>query len=264
MKCWTEKVNPENGRWKKSRTPSLLLLEMGRISSGPDATFQANRRPYFWREPYRKQQRVSRETFESETIKVCNHSKSMVGKCSSSFYDSILTSFFFGHCALEGIYTVFKKIISGGQTGVDRAALDVALELGIPLGGWCPKGRRAEDGTIPDSYPLQETSSSDYRVRTEKNVEDSDGTLILTWGSPTGGTALTLKLAKRHHKPYFLVNLAGGGDSENVKRWGQATKIHILNVAGPREGEAPGIHDRAVAFLRQVLEDPLFLRASKS
>jgi hypothetical protein len=84
------------------------------------------------------------------------------------------------------------KIISGGQTGVDRAALDAALALNIPCGGWCPKGRKAEDGPIPERYPLQETSSADYRVRTEKNVTDSDGTLILTRGPVTGGTAYTV------------------------------------------------------------------------
>ncbi|HSR12366.1 MAG TPA: putative molybdenum carrier protein, partial [Thermodesulfobacteriota bacterium] len=96
-----------------------------------------------------------------------------------------------------------KKIISGGQTGVDRAALDVALELGIPAGGWCPKGRRAEDGRIPDYYPLQEASSPEYPVRTQLNVEDSDGTLILYRNSPAGGTALTIRLAKRLKKPHL-------------------------------------------------------------
>jgi hypothetical protein len=148
---------------------------------------------------------------------------------------------------------MFEKIISGGQTGVDRAALDVALELGFPCGGWCPKGRRAEDGAIPDSYPLQETSASDYRVRTEKNIEESDGTLVLAWGPPMGGTALTLKLARRHHKPYFVVDLVHGGDALGVQEWGWTKKIRILNVAGPRESEAPGIHARAISFLKEVL-----------
>ncbi|MCD6446738.1 MAG: putative molybdenum carrier protein, partial [Candidatus Marinimicrobia bacterium] len=83
------------------------------------------------------------------------------------------------------------KIISGGQTGADRAGLDAAMELNIPVGGWCPKGRKSEDGPIDNKYPLQETTSGDYRVRTERNVKESDGTLIFTLGKPTGGTALT-------------------------------------------------------------------------
>ena len=148
---------------------------------------------------------------------------------------------------------MFEKIVSGGQTGADRAALDVALELGLPCGGWCPKRRRAEDGAIPDRYPLQETPSSDYRVRTEKNIEESDGTLVLAWGPPMGGTALTLKLSRRHHKPYFVVDLVHGGDALSVQEWVWTKKIRILNVAGPRESEAPGIHARAISFLKEVL-----------
>lgn len=148
---------------------------------------------------------------------------------------------------------IFEKIISGGQTGVDRAALDVALELGLPCGGWCPQGRRAEDGVIPDSYPVEEASSPDYRVRTVLNIQDSDGTLILAWGRLAGGTLLTLKLARRLHKPYFVMDLVHGGDATSVHKWGRAKKVRILNVAGPREGEAPGIHARASSFLREVL-----------
>lgn len=92
------------------------------------------------------------------------------------------------------------KIISGGQTGVDRAGLDVAIALGIPHGGWCPKGRKAEDGTIPAIYQIQETPKTNYKQRTGWNVRDSDGTLILTLGEPTGGTAATIKLAAAHGK----------------------------------------------------------------
>ncbi|MBM4331707.1 MAG: molybdenum cofactor carrier [Deltaproteobacteria bacterium] len=146
-----------------------------------------------------------------------------------------------------------EKIISGGQTGVDRAALDVALELGIPCGGWCPKGRRAEDGIISTRYPMEETSSPEYPVRTEMNVEDSDGTLILTWGSPVGGTLLTLKLARKHRKPYFLLDLSQGGDVLSVKEWIRKNHVRTLNVAGPRESEAPGIYARAAFFLKEVL-----------
>ena len=99
------------------------------------------------------------------------------------------------------------KIVSGGQTGVDRAALDVALQHGLTIGGWCPKNRKALDGPIPDKYPLQATKSSEYRIRTEWNIRDSDGTLILNTGKLTGGTRLTNKLAVEKNKPVFVVQL---------------------------------------------------------
>jgi hypothetical protein len=150
---------------------------------------------------------------------------------------------------------IFSKIISGGQTGVDRAALDIALELNIFCGGWCPKGRRSEDGQIPAKYPLQETTSTNYRIRTEKNVTDSDGTLILTDGPPTGGTAFTVRLAKRHKRPYYIVDLAIHNDVNPVLAWLLQNKIQTLNVAGPRESKVPGIHDRAVDFLKKVLNE---------
>ncbi len=149
--------------------------------------------------------------------------------------------------------TLSLKIISGGQTGVDRAALDAALELGIPCGGWCPKGRKAEDGPIPPQYPLQETTSADYRVRTEKNVTDSDGTLILTHGPVTGGTAYTVKLARKHKKPYLIVDLALPSDPKPALAWLLQNEIETLNVAGPRESKVPGVHDLAVEFLRETL-----------
>jgi hypothetical protein len=148
---------------------------------------------------------------------------------------------------------IFSKLISGGQTGVDRAALDAALELGLPTGGWCPKGRRAEDGSIPRHYPLQETSSSGYPTRTEKNILGSDGTLILTWGRPRGGTALTIKLARVHQKPFLIIDLSAVKDFHAVWEWGKTYQVKILNVAGPREGEAPGIHNKAVSFLKKIL-----------
>ena len=146
-----------------------------------------------------------------------------------------------------------EKIISGGQTGVDRAALDVALELGIPCGGWCPKGRRSEDGVIPERYPLKETSSSSYSARTEMNVKDSDGTLILTWGPVTGGTARTLEFTKKFKKPHLVVDLSKREEPDIVKEWGQQNSLRILNVAGPRESKVPGIHARAAEFLIRLL-----------
>src|SRR5437588_11049303 len=116
---------------------------------------------------------------------------------------------------------MLQRIISGGQTGVDRAALDVALELGIPCGGWCPRGRRAEDGPIPEKYPLKETSTKEYPQRTEQNVCDADGTLILTRGQPDRGTALTAKLANRHRKPLYVVDLAqpAADEAAKVREW---------------------------------------------
>ncbi len=154
-------------------------------------------------------------------------------------------------------FFLVKKIISGGQTGVDRAALDVALEFGLSCGGWCPKGRRAEDGPIDARYPLRETSSTNYAVRTEKNVRDSDGTLVLTGlGRTSAGTALTIKLAQRHKKPHLVKNLFVRKDLEPVKIWLEVNRIHVLNVAGPRESEVPGIYERSFDFLRELFMTP--------
>ena len=132
---------------------------------------------------------------------------------------------------------MLKKLISGGQTGVDRAALDVALELGIPCGGWCPRGRRSEDGPVPDRYPLQETPAWVYPQRTKWNVRDADGTLICTFGQAQGGTALTVELAQQTEKPHLVVNLKEGVDARDVRSWLASNHIRILNVAGPRESE---------------------------
>lgn len=149
--------------------------------------------------------------------------------------------------------SILSKIISGGQTGVDRAALDVALELGIPCGGWCPKGRLSEDGPISSKYPLREMPSPKYPVRTEKNIRESDGALVLTWGPVTGGTALTVKLAGKHRKPCLVVDLSKEGNPQKVRDWLRTHDIKTLNVAGPRESKAPGIHDKAVEFIKKVV-----------
>jgi hypothetical protein len=146
-----------------------------------------------------------------------------------------------------------QRILSGGQTGVDRAALDVALARGIPCGGWCPQGRRAEDGVIPECYPLQETPWWGYPQRTEWNVRDADATLILTRGQPDGGTALTVELAQRLGKPYLVVDLADPVDLETVRAWADRYPVRVLNVAGPRESSCPGIHAEAVAWLHRWL-----------
>jgi len=145
---------------------------------------------------------------------------------------------------------MFRKIISGGQTGVDRAALDIALECGIPCGGWCPKGRRAEDGVIAARYPLTESTKEEYPQRTEWNVRDSDGTLVLTRGQAKGGTALTIALAERSGKPWLVLDLTARPDPAAVRNWANKNHIDALNVAGPREGENPGIYEEAAEFLR--------------
>ncbi|MDH3413519.1 MAG: putative molybdenum carrier protein [Gammaproteobacteria bacterium] len=144
---------------------------------------------------------------------------------------------------------MIERVVSGGQTGVDRAALDAALARGLACGGWCPKGRRAEDGVIPNRYPLNETESADYRLRTQRNVSDSDGTLILAIGELTGGTALTREIALAQGKPLLVVDLDTPSPTSGVCEWIQENHIRRLNVAGPRESLRPGIADRAREFL---------------
>jgi len=145
------------------------------------------------------------------------------------------------------------KIISGGQTGVDRAALDVALELKLPCGGWCPRGRKAEDGVLPAQYPLIETASEIYAERTEKNIRDSDGTLVLLSVPPTGGTKLTIELAAKHCKPCLVVELSNDAAVTIIQDWIRQNQIQVLNVAGPRESQAPGIYAQAYTLLRRAL-----------
>ena len=129
------------------------------------------------------------------------------------------------------------KIISGGQTGVDRAALDAALESGVSVGGWCPQGRKAEDGSIAEKYPLQELPDSGYKKRTLKNVQDSDATVIIYFESVSGGTEKTLLYCLNEKKPYLLID---GGSitqdiaSKQIKYFIDENQISLLNVAGPR------------------------------
>jgi len=142
-----------------------------------------------------------------------------------------------------------QRIVSGGQTGVDRGALDAAMALGIPHGGWCPKGRLAEDGTIPPIYQLTETDSPQYAERTERNVLDSDATLILCRECLSGGTELTLRLAERHKRPHRVVDLSDPSPLGRLRRWLSKVCPATLNVAGPRESQSRGIGAEATAFL---------------
>ena len=149
---------------------------------------------------------------------------------------------------------VIVKIVSGGQTGVDRGALDAAIALGVPHGGWCPRGRAAEDGRIPDRYQLEETESAEYVTRTERNVLDSDGTLLLSRGPVRGGTRQTRELAIQHGKPHLLVCFDESASMDAVLEWLEANDVRTLNVAGPRQSNLPGIAAEAEALVRRVLE----------
>jgi hypothetical protein len=146
-----------------------------------------------------------------------------------------------------------EKVVSGGQTGVDRGALDAAIAFGIPHGGWCPKGRIAEDGIIPQRYKLKEMESGDYPARTEQNVVDSDATLILYHEQLNGGTELTYRLTRKHDKPCKLIDLTGHVGVADVKKWLVQNNVRVLNVAGPRESSAAGIAEQTKGFLHDVL-----------
>jgi putative molybdenum carrier protein len=151
------------------------------------------------------------------------------------------------------------RIVSGGQTGVDRAALEVGRSAGIPIGGWCPAGGWAEDLTDPPGllalYPeLHATPSSDPAVRTRWNVRDSDATLVITRARATSpGTTLTVAIAEELGRPHLVADVT---DVDGVRAWlhGLPTGL-VLDVAGPRESEAPGIHAEARALLEAVLAD---------
>jgi hypothetical protein len=150
-----------------------------------------------------------------------------------------------------------KRIVSGGQTGADRGGLDAALALGLEHGGWCPRGRRSEDGKIPDRYLLRETDSADYAVRTEKNVVDSDGTILITRGTPTGGSALTAAMARKHRRPLLHVDLAASTDLvTRVRQWLRDNDIETVNIAGPRASNVPGIAEEVEQLLVAALQPP--------
>ncbi|MCD4663693.1 MAG: putative molybdenum carrier protein [Bacteroidales bacterium] len=144
------------------------------------------------------------------------------------------------------------SIISGGQTGVDRAALDFALKRNFVCGGWCPKGRLAEDGLIPAIYPLKETQTANYSERTEKNILESDGTLILNLDKIDPGTVLTQNLCIKRKKPYWIQKLTNFTNIENFYLWLINNKIKTLNIAGPRESSSSGIYLKTLDFLEKV------------
>ena len=153
---------------------------------------------------------------------------------------------------------MLETVISGGQTGADRAALDAALAAGFPCGGWCPDNRQAEDGPIPANYPLQE-SQGGYRQRTLANVKDSDATVIFYRSSITGGTRLTLDACIKRGRPYTLIDSARisvDSATQGIGRFIDEYSVTSLNVAGPRASGCPSIYDYVRAVVEKLLAGP--------
>jgi len=151
---------------------------------------------------------------------------------------------------------MINKLISGGQTGADRAALDVAIELGTPHGGWIPKGRKTEDGRLPDKYQLKEMLTASYPKRTEQNVIDSHGTLIITYGELTGGSKYTQEMATKHNRPCLHIDLdkiSTFDAAVKINNWLYGYKIELLNVAGSRASKDPEIYQATKELLKSVI-----------
>ena len=149
------------------------------------------------------------------------------------------------------------KIISGGQTGVDRAALDVALRHGIKCGGWCPAGRLDEFGKIPDCYPVQELQGGGFIERTLQNVKDSDGTVVIYPGELRGGTEQTIRFCVDLKRPHQLIDaseISAEGAANLIADFVRKNKIGILNIAGPRQSEWPEGYDYVSRALSAFLE----------
>ena len=148
------------------------------------------------------------------------------------------------------------KIISGGQTGVDRAGLDAAIALNIEYGGYVPKGRKAEDGQVPQKYQMEEMKKGGYPTRTKKNIEESDGTVIFCQGRPSTGTKLTVDYAVKIKKPFLLLDVDDVSKQtavEILRNWITKESIEVMNVAGPRQSSAPMVALIAKKFLIEAL-----------
>ena len=156
---------------------------------------------------------------------------------------------------------MITKIISGGQTGADRAALDSAIKHGIPHGGWIPKGRLAEDSSLSVKYKLKEMPTSSYPAQTEQNVIDSDGTLIISRGKRGGGADLTQKLAIKHGRPWLHIDLNQKKDhtdaAAKIKEWIVQEEIEVIHVAGPRASKDPHIYNKVMEILELVYPETI-------
>lgn len=151
---------------------------------------------------------------------------------------------------------MINKVISGGQTGADRGGLDAAIELGIMHGGICPKGRKAEDGVIPEQYVMAESNSPNYKNRTKDNVHQSDATLIFIGGATiTGGSKLTASVCTQNDKPYMVISVHCDGVKNNkaIVAFLKAHQPSVLNVAGNRESKSPGLQAKVKDILVNAL-----------
>jgi hypothetical protein len=152
-----------------------------------------------------------------------------------------------------------RKILSEGETGVDRAALDAALARGLPCGGWCPHDRRAEDGRIPDRYPLQETESPDHGDAARLNIKSADAVLLLYVRQPGIGSRHMLHMANDRKKPIMTVDLAGGPDPQDVLDWFAEMNGGVsLLIAGSRESTVPGIYAASRSYLLRLFDGVRF------
>ena len=148
------------------------------------------------------------------------------------------------------------KIVSGGQTGADRAALDWALRHNVECGGWCPKGRKAEDGPIDPKYPLKETPAAAYIHRTEWNVRDSDATVLVSVESTlTGGSKKTMEFARKHKKPRLQLCAGENAAADKLEAFTEKHRVKILNVAGPRASNEPGVGEFVMSTLDKAFTD---------
>ncbi len=148
---------------------------------------------------------------------------------------------------------MLEQIISGGQTGVDRSALDIAINHNVPCGGWCPAGRAADDGPIDSKYPLRETNEMDHTVRTGYNVKESDASILIFRGTLQGGTAYAVEMARHLHKPVRAIDLDNPPGADEIAEWIASNDIRTLHIGGQRESSSPGIYQQAYDYLDQCL-----------